>query len=403
MALDVRVCAPDELKLGLAPIFHFFGAPPSDEGVASLARVLPADRLHMALEDGTAVGGAGVFPFELTVPGGRVRAAGVTVVGVLPTHRRRGILRAMMRAQLDDVHARGEPVAYLWASEETIYGRFGYGIASFSGEIDLARDRSGFYAPLERRGRVRLVDLEEALELVPPIYERVAAETPGMFTRTREWWEARTLADEEWRRRGEGEMNRAVLELDGELQAYALYRVRLQFDLGTSTGYTRVIEAVGATPPATAEIWRFLFDVDWMDRIKAGRLPVDHPLFLLLAEPRRLAYRMGDGLWVRLVDVGAALAARTFRPGEPVVFDVADAFCAWNEGRWRVGGDGVAKTEEQAALRLDVSALGSVYLGGFTFAQLARAGRVAELEAGGVERADTLFAADRAPWCPEIF
>jgi predicted acetyltransferase len=403
MAIEVRVCAPDELKLGLTPIFHFFGTTPSEEGVEALGRVLPADRLHVALEDGTAVGGAGAFPFELTVPGGRVRAAGVTVVGVLPTHRRRGILRQMMRAQLDDVHARGEPVAYLWASEETIYGRFGYGIASFSGEIDLARDRSAFYRPLDALGRIRLVGVDEALELLPPIYERVALATPGMFRRTREWWEARTLADPEWRRRGEGELNRAALEVDGEPQAYALYRVKLQFEVGTSTGYTRVVEAIGATPPATARIWRFLLDVDWMDRIKASLLPVDHPLFLLLAEPRRLGFRVGDGLWARLVDVEAALAARSYRAGEPVVLDVADAFCPWNEGRWRVAAADVSRSDEPAGLRLDVSALGSVYLGGLTFAQLARAGRVEELEEGAIRRADDLFHTDVAPWCAEVF
>jgi len=402
MALEVRVCEPDELKVGLTPIFHFFGSMPSEDGVAALARVLPADRLHMALEDGVTVGGAGVFPFELTVPGGRVRAAGVTVVGVLPTHRRRGILRQMMRAQLDDVHDRGEPVAYLWASEPTIYGRFGYGIASLSGEMDLLRNRSAFHAPLEPRGRVRLVSLEEALELIPPVYERVAAETPGMFVRTRDWWEARALADPEWRRQGAGEMNRAVLEVGGEPQAYGLYRLKPSFENFTSTGQTLVTEAMGMNPQATAEIWRFLLDVDWMDRIQASQLPVDHPLFFLLAEPRRMRFTIADALWVRLVDVESALAARSLRAGEPVVIDVSDEFCPWNEGRWRVG-EGVTRTDDDADVRLDVSALGSVYLGGFTFAQLARAGRVEELIDGGVERADELLHTDRAPWCPEIF
>jgi predicted acetyltransferase len=403
MAIEVRTCEPEELKSGLTPIFHFFGSAPSEEGLASISRVLPADRMHMALENRTPVGGAGVFPFDLTVPGGRVRAAGVTVVGVLPTHRRRGVLTSMMRAQLDDVHERGEPVAYLWASEETIYGRFGYGVASFSGEIEIPRNRTAFAAPLEPRGRVRLVGHEEALELIPPIYEQVAAETPGMFARTREWWEARALADPEWRRQGAGEMNRVVLELDGEPQAYALYRLKLQFDLGASTGFTRVIEALGTTPRATAEIWRFLLDVDWMDTIKAGLIPVDHPLFLLVAEPRRLRYRIGDGLWVRLVDVEAALGARSYRDGEPVVFEVSDAFCPWNEGRWRVGDGTASRTDAAADIRLDVSALGSVYLGGLTWARLARAERVEELREGGVQRADDLFRTGVAPWCPEIF
>jgi predicted acetyltransferase len=224
-----------------------------------------------------------------------------------------------------------------------------------------------------------------------------------MFVRTPGWWEARALADPEWRRQNAGEMNRVVLELDGELQGYALYRLKLQFDLGTSTGSTRVIEAMGTTPRATAEIWRFLLDVDWMDTIKASLLPVDHPLFLLVAEPRRLRYRVGDGLWVRLVDVEAALGARSFRNGEPVVLEVADAFCPWNEGTWRVGADGASRTEEPADLRLDVTALGSVYLGGFTWAQLRRAGRVEELRESGVERADELFRTDIRPWCPEIF
>ncbi|MDQ3823387.1 MAG: GNAT family N-acetyltransferase, partial [Actinomycetota bacterium] len=324
-------------------------------------------------------------------------------VGVLPTHRRRGILRGMMRAQLDDVHARGEPVAYLWASEETIYGRFGYGMASLAGEIDLARDRSAFAVSLERRGTVRLVSRDEALELLPPIYERVALDTPGMFARTPGWWDARTLADKEWQRRGDGELNRAVLEVDGEPEAYALYRVKLQFDRGASAGYTRVVEAMGVNPRATAEIWRLVLDVDWMDRVKAGLLPIDHPLFLLLAQPRRMAYRMGDGVWVRLVDVEAALRARSYRAGEPVVLDVGDAFCTWNEGRYRVGAGDVARTDEAADVRLDVSALGSVYLGGFTFAQLARAGRADELREGGLARADDLFRTDVAPWCPEIF
>ena len=401
MAIEVRPCEPEELKLGLTPIFHFFGSAPSEEGLASISRVLPAERLHMALEVGSPVGGAGAFPFELTVPGGRVRAAGVTVVGVLPTHRRRGVLKSMMRAQLDDIHERGEPVAYLWASEETIYGRFGYGVASFSGEIGVPRNRSAFAVPVEKRGRIRLVSHEEALELIPPIYERVAAETPGMFARSREWWEARALSDPEYRRGGGGEMQRVVVEVDGRVEAYALYRLHMGFEDGVPTGYTNVIEAMGTTPEATREIWRFLFDIDWMNSIKAGLLPVDHPLLLTLAEPRRLGFRVLDGLWVRLVDVEAALGARSYAPGERVVLEVRDSFCSWNEGRYEVPGG--SRTDAEPDLAVDVTMLGSIYLGGFTFAELARALRVEERRPGAIARADTLFRADRAPWCPEIF
>src|SRR5919198_3946789 len=159
--LEVRPCRPEEFRGGSSPIFHSFGRAPTEEAAESIGRLLPADRLHAAWEDGVVVGGAGAYPFELTVPGGRVPAAGVTLVGVLPTHRRRGVLRSMMRAQLDDVHERGEPVAFLWASEDQIYTRFGYGHASLQGEIDLERAHAAFGEPLERRGRLRLLDKDE--------------------------------------------------------------------------------------------------------------------------------------------------------------------------------------------------------------------------------------------------
>ena len=404
MSVDVRPCSSvEEFREALAPIWHFFGGGPSDESAERFARVLPHERMLAARIDGAVVGGAGAFPFELTVPGGRVRAGGVTVVGVLPTHRRRGVLRDMMRAQLEDLHERGEPVAYLWASEATIYGRFGYGLASLGGELEIPRDRGAFAERFQAQGAIRLLDADAALERIPPIYERVARETPGMFARTPEWWDSRALADPEWRRGGGGEMQRAVLELDGRDAAFGLYRVHTGFEYGSSTGHTRVIEAMGDTPDATRELWRYLIDVDWMATVKASLLPLDHPLMLLLAEPRRARFTIGDALWVRLVDVEAALAARSFYDGDPVVLEVRDAFCPWNEGRWRVGADDSARTDADPDLALDVSALGTVYLGGFSFADVARAARLVESQPGGVERADALFRTDRAPWCPEIF
>jgi predicted acetyltransferase len=250
--VEIRTCSPEELPKGLGPIFHFFGGPPSADAIEKLRRVLPPDRLHAAFDGDNAVGGAGAFPLELTVPGGRVRAAGVTTVAVLPSHRRRGILRALMRVQLDDVHERGEPVAYLWASEAAIYGRFGYGMASVAGEIDLLRERSAYARPLEQRGQVRLIRRDEALQAIPPVYERVAVETPGMFARSRDWWEARALDDPDWRRRGGGELVYAVLEADGATEAYALYRLHPSFEHFTTTGRTEVIEALGVSPAATA-------------------------------------------------------------------------------------------------------------------------------------------------------
>ena len=396
--MEIRQAKADELRRGIAPVSHYFGSEPAEENVGRFERVLRPERMHLAEEDGQVVGSASAFEFQFTVPGAIVPAAGVTIVGVLPTHRRQGILTELMRAQLDDIHERGEPVACLWASEETIYGRFGYGMAALCGEIELQRVYGKFRRPPEHGGSFRLLSYEDALEAIPPVYARVAAKTPGMFARPREWWEARALHDSEARRDGAGEMVRVVLERDGQGIAYAIYRLKMDFEAGNSTGEVRVLEAMGVEGEATAGIWRFLLDTDWMDRVTAELLPVDHPLFLLLEHPRRMRFRLGDSLWFRLVDVGAALAARSLE-GD-VVLEVGDAFCPWNDGRYSVDG---SKTMQKPDLRLDVSDLASVFLGAFTFAQLLRAGRVEGLTEDAIPRADAAFRTDRAPWCPEIF
>jgi predicted acetyltransferase len=405
MKWDVRPCASvDELRAAVAPIWQYFGlSVPTDEQFDRVGRILPPERMDAAWEKGRAVGGAGALPFTLTIPGARIPAAGVTAVAVLPTHRRRGILTALMRAQLDACRQRGESVAYLWATEDTIYGRFGYGVASFTAEIDLARDRSAFHASFEPVGETRLVPITEAEVIVAPIYERVAAATAGMFARSPEWWRARSLSDPQWRRRGGGEMQCVVVESGRAATAYALYRLNVAFDRGVQTGAVEVIEAMADSTAATRTLWRFLLDIDWMARVRAALLPIDHPLLLLAAEPRRLRVNVRDGLWVRLVDVESALSRRAYAAHDAVVVDIRDTFCPWNEGRWSIGASGVVRASHPAELACDVTALGSVYLGGFTWTQLARASRVEELRRGALARADALFRTERAPWCPEIF
>jgi len=400
VSFDVRTCRDrDEYRAAIDAISSYFHSTLPDDVLERFARYLPHDRMHAALEAGEIVGGAGAFPFRLSIPGGALPCAGVTAVGVLPTHRRRGVLRAMMDEQLRDVHERGEPIAALWASEETIYGRFGYGIAAWAGQLAIPHEWDAFAEPLERRGRVRFVEADEAAKLFPPLWEAFAQQRPGVFSRDESWWTLRTL-----RQPDEGPHNRfVVLDLDGEPQAYAIYRTHAGWAEGASIARLEVVEAVGTTPRATAELWRFLLDVDWVATVEASLLPPDHPLFLLLANPRRARYRMGDGIWIRLVDVGAALSARAYAGDGAVVFQVRDESCEWNAGRWRVGEGECTRTDDAADLALDVSALGSVFLGGVTFARLREALRLEELHDGAIERADELFAWRPLPWCPEIF
>jgi predicted acetyltransferase len=391
----------DEYARSVYGIAQYFGGPLDEERTNRFSKVLPFERMHAAFEEGEIVGGAGAFPFEFSVPGGVLPCGGVTVVGVYPTHRRRGVLRAMMDAQLRDIHEREEPIAALWASEETIYGRFGYGLAAWCGEIKLPRVWNEYVLPLERRGQTRFASSEEAATLFPPVWEALMRERPGVFNRSKAWWELRRLRvpDEE-----KGNPKRlVVLELDGAVQAYAVYRLLTSFDEGLSTARLEVSEAIGTSPQATAEIWRFLLDIDWYATLECSLLPVDHALFTLLANPRRARFRMGDSLWMRLVDVGAALSGRAYANDGAIVFDVRDAVCPWNEGRWRLEGGVAARTDAAADLALDVGALGSAYLGAVSFAQLRDGLRLEELSDGAVQQADAIFEWRPLPWCPEIF
>src|SRR3954447_26001121 len=400
MAIEVRTCAPEEVAGALSGIWHYFGGRATEENTELLKTILPAQRVHAAFDDGSIVGGAGAYLFETTVPGGgQVPTAGVMAVGILPTHRRRGALTKLMQRQLADAHERGEPLASLYASEGDIYSRFGYGLASLAGSIELPKEHARLWDD-EPIGQARILDGEdETLELLPGIYDRVQAETVGMFTRSREWWQVRRLYQRPGR--SGGEQVRVAMELDSGLEAYALYRLNFAARNMVTETTLEIGEALGTSPQALAAIWRYLLAIDWVARIDAFWLPLDHPLFLWLREPRRMGFSVIEALWVRLVDVGAALAARSLRDGA-VVVEVSDELCPWNQGTWQVSNGSVERTTAAAELRLDVATLGAAYLGGFTFDQLARAGRLEELTPGAVASADELFRNERQAWGPGL-
>jgi predicted acetyltransferase len=311
----------------------------------------------------------------------------------------------MMDAQLRDIRGRGEPIAALWASEETIYGRFGYGLASTSLNLDADRSAVSIARGAGPHASVRLVSHEEASKGFPRIYDRVGRTRPGMIARTPAWWASRRLDDAPERRRGGGPLSRALLERDGRPVGYALYRLVQEGSTPENwTKTVRVLEAFGVDDAATRDVWRFLFEIDWTDRVAAYHLPLDHPLPLLVDRINKLRLTVWDALWLRVVDVPSALAGRTYAANGRVTLEVvSDPYFADNVGTWTIENGRVRPARRRPDVRLPVAALGAAYLGGHSFAQLAAAGLVEEATRGGLARADAAFRSAAAPWCPETF
>ena len=402
MAIEIRAPADDEeLRAAMTAAEIAFGSGGiEDEDWERERQALPAARAHAAFEAGRPVALAGAYKFDLTIPGGELPCAGVTWVGVMPTHRRRGILRDLMRRELEDIHAWGEPIAALWASESAIYGRFGYGHAASS--LHVKSDKARFALRGATRGSVRLVDAEAALALFRPVYDRVRARRAGMPSRDERWWKEHRLADPESWRRGASKKFYAAVDLDGSVEGYAYYRIKDDWADGMARSEVKVFEAIATSPEAEKTLWSFLHAIDLTVRVEVYVFDPGSPLPLLVRDPRALNGRVTDGLWLRLVDVDEALKARSYKPGQSIVLDVTDELCPWNAGRYRVGDD-AGRTDDPADLALDVAELGSVYLGGYDFHALAQAGLVDELDEGAVEAATLLFRTDLPPYCPEVF
>lgn len=391
MAVGIRVPNEDEYEPALRRAEGAFGSTLEDWYVEAGMKLMPRDRVLAGYDEGEPVALAAAWPFMLSIPGGELACGGVTWVAVLPSHRRQGVLRELMRRQLDDLRERGEPIAALWASESGIYGRFGYGMAAPVHRLDAEKARFAFRDDPGPAGAIRLVDEEEARKRIPPIYQRVRAGRAGMFDRGAARWEFR-LADHN--PGGMGPRLYAVHEDD----AYAIYRIRSDWESGIAKGTVIVVEALGTTAVAEREIWRFLFSLDLTSSVSGAIIDPSAPLLHGVEDPRSLRLSINDGLWLRLIDVDAALRARSWSNGDSVVVEVRDDFCHWNAGRYRLGAD-AGRTKDAAELALDVSDLASVYLGGVDIHALAAVGRVA----GDVARADALFREPRPPFCPEVF
>ncbi|MFG2979930.1 GNAT family N-acetyltransferase [Streptomyces sp. NPDC048258] len=411
MALEMRVLQADEWDVWYDQLELAFGGVPDSPQERKLYKSLTETERSLGVWDGgTCVGSAGAFSFRLSVPGGAiVPAAGVTTVGVSPTHRRRGVLTSLMRRQLDDIRTGGEPIAVLTASDPAIYGRFGYGTATYSLAVDVDTTRVRLTVPPGTDEiRLRLVDPERALADCERVYAALVPLRPGMPAR-QPGWERHALLDGPALRGGGSALKCVVAEReDGEVVGYARYRVKADWDHTGSDGKVEVTGIDALDPAAYAALWRYLFEIDLTWTVRANSRPVDDPLLHLVSDVRRSRPRFRDSLHVRLVDLPAALEARTYGAPADVVLDVEDAFCPWNGGRWRLTADakGAAsctRTEEPAELALSVRELGSAYLGGITLTSLAAAGLVRELRAGALAEASRAFAGDVAPWLPHGF
>jgi predicted acetyltransferase len=409
MGTEVRGLRQDEWDHWYDTLLRAFGGVPEPPEERELWKALTeTDRSIGAWDGETCVGTAGAFSFRLTVPGGAsVPAAGVTMVGVAATHRRRGVLRSLMRRQLDDVREWGWPLAVLTASEPAIYGRFGYGAAAYSHTVDVDTTRVRLSVPPGTDDvRLRYAAPADVLDACEAVYARTVPGRPGMLARL-PGWERLGVLDPESGREGASPLQCVVAERDGEVVGYARFRVKPDWEAAGPRGTVLLKDTESLDPAAHAALWRFLFGIDLTSRLTAWGRPTDEPWMSMANDIRRCAPRLRDALFLRLVDVGPALEARTYQAPVDVVFEVEDDFCPWNAGRWRLTGDAkggsCARTTDAADLALSVRELGSAYLGGASLVSLAAAGRVRELRQGALTEASVGFGSPVTPWLPHGF
>src|SRR4051812_28860737 len=322
----------------------------------------------------------GDFGRQLTVPGGAaVPTAAVTVVTVHPPFRRRGLLTRMMTHQLEQVAERGEPLAALWASESLIYGRYGYGPATTRAVLSGKTRRLSFLPVVRTSGSVDEVTREQFLPVVRGLHESMRPDRPGTFQRDDDVWEF-ALFDMAFARGGATEM-RHVLHFDdeGDVDGYATYRFKDNFD-SEPDGEVRIKEIWAEDARAYASIWRYLLDLDLARNFRLWSAPVDEPLRHLVTDARAVDTKLTDNLYLRVVDVEAALKARSYAAGVDLVIEVDDPLLPANPGRYRLVTDGdptgaaaeVTRVKTAPDLSLGVLELASIYLGGVPLADLHR-------------------------------
>ena len=399
--MDLRPITPEEIEPFYATFFRTMGfPPPNDEQRERDKKAFLCDRSIAAFDAGSVVGTTYSYPLDLTLPGGsRVSTAGVTAVSVAPTHRRQGVVTQLMRDQLTDARERGEPAAVLVASEGRIYGRFGYGVATQVSDVTIHnRDAQ---LPARSGGRVVIVDGETADKTFPLVREKICATRAGSIGRPPHFWESLTAGREK------GWIHLVHENAGGEADGYARYEQKSDWNDGLPNGKATVHELNALTDDASFELWRFLFNLDLVREISAWSRPVDEPMRWALAEPRAIrANSVRDMYWVRPLDVCELLSNRTYNIEIELRLKISDALLGFGGTFDLKGGPDGAECSPSSGsvdLRMSISDLGSIWLGGIAPTELARAGRIEEVTPGALRRADAAFVVYPKPWGDQYF
>ncbi|MEV6577577.1 GNAT family N-acetyltransferase [Streptomyces sp. NPDC051582] len=414
MSADVRSIAESELPEWLGAVNSGFLRPErlTDSEIAQRAKHTDFTRTLGAFDasTGRCVATFRSFAQELTVPGGAsVPASAVTNVTVLPTHRRRGLLTRMMATELAAARERGDVVSTLIAAEYPIYGRYGYGPAApiAEWEIDVSRTGLDTRRPVPADGgRIELVDAAGARAVGPELHERLRALTPGTVNRTARWWRVATGLEELASRPYKEQFYAVYRTAEGEPAGLAAYVSDAHWtDAKVPLNTVQVKDLIAVTAQAQRALWHFLCSIDWVMKVRTGYRAPDDLVAQLLPDPRAAAIvTASDFLWVRVLDVVRALGSRTYAVPGVLVLEVADP-AGPAAGRYRLdaGTGECTVTEEPADLRLDASALGSLYLGDESAVRLGALGRIAQERPGALALADAVFRTARRPWCPDVF
>lgn len=403
--VEIRTITAAELPAFARQLTRAFGGDPlPKEDEYDFRKVLDLDRVFAAFDGDQIVGTCAATSLDLTVPGGVMPMGGTTMISVQPTHRRRGILRAMMREHIEEVRGRGEALAGLWCSESSIYGQFGFGSAAELCEMNANADKVDFLGePPERK--LRSVEPDEARKIFPAVYERVSAERPGMFGRSAGWWQANTFRDVESEREGRSAKRFLLCEGASGAEGYAIYQQREKWT-DFPAGEIHVVELFGATSEAREALWRMLMNIDLFPSVTFWNMAVDDELAWRVAEPRRVQRKIMDSLWLRLLDIPRALSGRAYSASGRCVLGIRDPFLPENDGNYElitsVDAAECQRTQSEPDIECEVDALGSLFLGGHRATTLARGGRIAG-ERESLELLDRMFSWSPLPWCPEVF